>query len=227
MEIIKKHDFVEIEYVGKLKNIGQIFDLTDENLAKENNLYDEHRKYGPVIICIGEAFLIHGLDTQLEGKSLGKYKFEIKPEDGFGRKNPKLIQIVNLNVFLKQNINPFPGLQVNIDGLMGTIRSVSGGRCVVDFNHPLAGRELEYEVNIIRKIDSVEDKLKSLLNFKFYIDETNYELIKNEDSSIKIKFKMPDHIEANALKEIEKKIKELIPELKSIELVLEKTTTQE
>ena len=160
MEEIKNHDFVEIDYVAKIKGLDQIFDLTNKKDATAHNFYDEHRKYGSMIICVGENNLISGLDKNLLGKKPGKYKFEIDSNEGFGKKNPKLIKLVGKNIFIKQNINPVPGLQINIDGAIGTIRSISGGRCIVDFNHPLAGRDLEYDVNVIKIITDNKDKIE-------------------------------------------------------------------
>jgi len=43
--------------------------------------------------------------------------------------------------------------------------SVSGGRVLVDFNHPLAGKDLVYEFTIKNKIESLEEKVKSIINF--------------------------------------------------------------
>ncbi|EFK97351.1 peptidylprolyl isomerase FKBP-type, partial [sediment metagenome] len=45
---------------------------------------------------------------------------------------------------LKDSIRPMPGLPVNIDGMYGIIRTVAGGRVIVDFNHPLSGKEIVY-----------------------------------------------------------------------------------
>ena len=61
---LKKTDFVEIEYTASTDN--QVFDTTDEKLAKENDL--EGSSYGPITICIGEGLVLPGLDKALEGK---------------------------------------------------------------------------------------------------------------------------------------------------------------
>ena len=52
------------------------------------------------------------------------------------------------NFRLSQTLNPIPSLPVNIDNLNGIIRTVSGGRVIVDFNHPLSGRVLSYNVKV-------------------------------------------------------------------------------
>ena len=152
MEKVSKKDFIEIEYTGKLKEDNIVFDTTDEKVAKENNL-ETHSGYEPVIICVGQEQLLKGIDKNLEGKDIGKeYDIEIKPEDAFGNKNAKLIQLIPTAKFKKQNIQPMPGIQLNIDGMVGTIKTVSGGRTLVDFNHPLAGKELLYKIKINKKM---------------------------------------------------------------------------
>ncbi|MEK6835971.1 MAG: FKBP-type peptidyl-prolyl cis-trans isomerase, partial [Nanoarchaeota archaeon] len=137
-------DFIELDYVAKTKNDNKVFDLTNEEKAKEFNLYDEKRSYHAIKICLGYNDIIPGLDEALIDKEPGKYVIEIKAEKAFGNKDHSLIKLVPNSVFTKQNIKPFPGLMVNIDGFIGVIRSSSSGRVLVDFNHPLAGKDLVY-----------------------------------------------------------------------------------
>ena len=100
METVKKRDFVEIEYTGKIKEGNVIFDTTDEKVAKENNLHGHD--FSPAIICLGEEQVLKGIDKNLEGKDIGKeYEFDIDPEDAFGKKNAKLIQLIPTAKFRK------------------------------------------------------------------------------------------------------------------------------
>ena len=64
---------------------------------------------------------------------------------------------------------PQPGLQVDIDGQMGIVKTVSGGRTIVDFNHPLSGKELVYEVEIKRIVNDDKEKLTSLVKLQLGI----------------------------------------------------------
>jgi hypothetical protein len=57
-----------------------------------------------------------------------------------------------------------PGIFVDIDGMQARIRSVSGGRVVVDFNHPLAGRELHYRLKITAQVTDPQEKVKALID---------------------------------------------------------------
>ncbi len=148
--MVKEKDFIELEYTGKLKEDNIIFDTTDEKIAKENGLFDEKAEYKPIVICIGQGQIIKGLDNALPDKEPNKpYTIEVNAEEAYGKKNAKLIQLISTSKFLKQNIQPMPGLQVNIDGTMGIVKTVSGGRTLVDFNHPLAGKDLTFKIKLV------------------------------------------------------------------------------
>lgn len=161
--MIKKNDFIELEYTGRIKDGNIVFDTTNEKIAKDNSLFNEHIKYGAIIICVGQGLLLKGLEEAIEGKELGKYIIELSPENAFGKKNAKLIQLVPLKKFIEQEINPVPGLQINMDGIIGTIKKSGGGRVIIDFNHPLASREVIYEVELKRIVNDVKEKVQSFL----------------------------------------------------------------
>ena len=92
------------------------------------------------------------LEDQIVGKKQAKHTFSINAEDAFGKKDAKMIQLIPMSKFRQQKIQPIPGLQLNIDGSFGVV-TVSGGRCLVDFNHPLAGKDLVYDVKINKIVE--------------------------------------------------------------------------
>lgn len=214
-EKIKKTDFVELDYTGKEKDSNLVFDTTLEDIAKKNNLYSKEVVYKSVIICVGEKQILPGLDKELEGKEIGKsYSFEIPPELGFGKKDAKLLRIIPAGVFKKQEIRPFPGLQVNIDGAIGTVKTAGGGRIIVDFNHPLSGRTLIYDVNVKRIITDKKEKLKAYLDI-IRIRDVEIDLA-GDEAKIKLKIPLPDQIKEH----LSKKLQELV-ELKKVDFEVE------
>jgi hypothetical protein len=70
-----------------------------------------------------------------------------------------------MSKFSEQKITPFPGLVLNIDGRNAKVRSVAGGRVMMDFNHPLAGKELHYEVEILEQVKEPKKMVESLLAY--------------------------------------------------------------
>jgi len=211
--LIKKLDFIEIEYTGRTKDEDMIFDTTDEKIAKENDIFNPKMKYGSMIICVSEGQVINGLDKQLEGKEVGKdYIIEVQAEDAFGKKDAKNFHLINTSKFKKQNITPMPGMQVNVDDMMGTVKTVSGGRTMVDFNHPLASKVIIYNVKIIKLI--TDDKVKAQNYLSIMFGEKNIDVDINEDTLVvKTKIDFPREV-ADKLAE---NIKKAIPSIKKTE----------
>jgi FKBP-type peptidyl-prolyl cis-trans isomerase 2 len=160
---IKKHDFIELDYTGKLKDTNQVFDTTSEAVAKQAKIYSERGDYSPVIICVGEQHILAAIDEFLQGKEVGTYTLDLPAEKAFGKKDPKLMKMVPAAKFTEQGIKPMVGLRLNIDGMIGMVRSVTGGRVVVDFNHPLAGKDVVYELAIKHLVTDKKAQVQSLL----------------------------------------------------------------
>lgn len=211
MPIVKKHDFVEIDYTGRLREDGAVFDTTEEKVAKENDAYDKNADYHPAIVCIGESNVLKELEDQLVGKETGKdYKIDIESGKAFGRKDAKLIQMIPLNKFRHQKIQPVPGLQLNIDGVFGVVKTVSGGRVLVDFNHPLSGKDLVYDVRIRRVVEDNKEKVKALLGLVFHIKDAEIE--GDDPITIRVKSKIPQ----DAQNEFRKIVERTVASIKNI-----------
>ncbi len=205
---MQKGDFVEIEFVGRIALTGEIFDLTSAEEARAAGIYNPNQKYGPQLVIVGAGMVIPGLERALESMSVGEEKEIVtKPEQAFGQRNLALIKVLSLSHFLAKNINPVPGQFVEIDGLPAKILSVTGGRVRVDFNHPLAGKELRYRVKIVRQITDTTEKIRSLLNHYNIKAEP-----KIEETKLILKTDMPEAVQ----KLISNLIKQWVPEIKEI-----------
>jgi len=210
--MITKGQFIEISYTGKLHN-GAVFDTRDESLAKTHGIFNQSRTYGPVVICVGEGNVLAGLDTALVGKELNKsYTFEFTPDQAFGKKNASLIRLVPLKKFHEQRVNPTPGMSVYIDNTMGTVKTVSGGRTLVDFNHPLAGLDVIYDVTIGAEVTDTAKQLDALLLLQF--GKTKSTVDASGNAVVVFPVKMPQDYATL----IEKQIKKLIPKITSLKL---------
>ena len=162
---MQKGDFVKINYVGRLET-GEVFDLTDAEIAKKEGIYHSKMHYGDLPIIVGANFLIKGLDSALMNMKVGDKKdVEIKPEEGFGERDAKLVRTVPRKFFRDQKVEPRQGMIVDFGGTKGRIQSVDAGRIRVDFNNPLAGRVLKYSIELKEKIDQPEAQVKSVLEF--------------------------------------------------------------
>ena len=185
---MKRGDFVEIEYVGRVKLTGEIFDLTSEELAKKEGVYNPNHTYGPALVIVGSNMVIPGVMKEIEKMKVGEERtFDIPPSEGFGQRNPKLIRVIPLSKFIENNISPVPGEYFEIDGMQARVQSVSGGRVRVDFNSPLAGKMLTYKVKILRKIEGRENKIKKLLQY-YRVD---FSALKIGNKNLTVRLKKP------------------------------------
>jgi len=159
---MKEGDFIRIDYVGRVES-GEIFDLTDGALAKKEDIYNPNTPYKPIPVIIGAGFVIKGLDKELEKMKVGeKKKVIVPPEEGFGKRDPKLIKVVNKKMFKDQ---PKVGMIINVQGAIGRIQSIDGGRVRIDFNNPLSGKKLEYEIEVKEEITGVSEKISAVMEF--------------------------------------------------------------
>ncbi|MBS3079344.1 FKBP-type peptidyl-prolyl cis-trans isomerase [Candidatus Pacearchaeota archaeon] len=184
METVQKNDFVEIEFNGIANN--QIFDTTNKEEAKKIGLDADVK---PLIISIGNDMIIKGFDEYLPGKEIQKkYTLVLSQEKAFGKRNPSMIKTMPIKVFLEKDMYPSPGMTIQLDNYIAKILSVSGGRVIVDFNNPLAGKEVTYEFEIKRKVEDIKEKINALQEF-FFREKYDFEI---KDKKVLLKNKKPD-----------------------------------
>ncbi|MFH0834902.1 MAG: FKBP-type peptidyl-prolyl cis-trans isomerase [Candidatus Micrarchaeota archaeon] len=158
---MKEGDFAKIEYTGKVA--GRVFDTTDAEKAKTAGIFSPRAKYGAVLVPVGKGVAVKGLDEALLAANKGDAKtVKLTPEKAFGKRNAQLVKLLPMNSFRQQNVEPKPGMVLDFDGQSGRVQSVSGGRVMVDFNHELAGQEVEYEFKVADVFEKPEDKVPGL-----------------------------------------------------------------
>lgn len=173
--VMKKGDFVLVDFVGRIEATGEIFDCTIEEEAKGHAFIEGH-KYEPAPVIIGAGMIIRGVENRLEAMDVGgEARFIIQPEEGFGPRVREMVRVISLTQFTRQRITVVPGIYVRIDGMQAKIQTVSGGRVRVDFNDPLAGKRLDYTVRIVRKVESADEKLRLLMKHYRIESETTYD----------------------------------------------------
>jgi FKBP-type peptidyl-prolyl cis-trans isomerase 2 len=179
---VQKNDFIEVEFTGKMND--EIFDTTNSEEAKSIGL---QAKVRPTIACVGKEMILKGLDDELEGKEIGKkYLIHLMPDQAFGKRNTSLIKIIPIRVFKEKDMNPVKGMVFQFDNQMARIISVSGGRVTADFNNPLAGKEVDYDIKINKKITDDKEKINAIQDFffrqrfEFDLDKENKKVIFKE-----------------------------------------------
>jgi len=174
---LQKGDFILVDYTGKVKETGEVFDTTYEDAAKKEHLYKEGTIYEPKLIVIGENWVLKPLDESLLTMEVGKPATqEIPPDKAFGQRDPEKMKRVPLRQLLAREITPSVGLKIEYGGKSATIRAIGAGRVLLDFNPPLAGKTLVYDVNIKKKLETPEEKVAAIIHRRIpNVDEKKFE----------------------------------------------------
>ncbi|HEY5620770.1 MAG TPA: FKBP-type peptidyl-prolyl cis-trans isomerase [Candidatus Bathyarchaeia archaeon] len=161
----KTGDFLLLNYTLKVKESGETVDTTFDSVAKDAEIHREDAAYGPKFVILGEGWLPKGLEDSLVGLDAGKQTtIELPPEKGYGTRDPGRMRLVSLRRFREKGIDPAPGAQVEFEGRPAVVRAVGAGRVQVDYNHPLAGRTLIYEVSIERVLEDENEKILNIIS---------------------------------------------------------------
>jgi FKBP-type peptidyl-prolyl cis-trans isomerase SlyD len=114
----------------------------------DGNILDTSSGREPLTYLQGAGNLIPGMEEGLEGKSIGdKFKLKVGPEKGYGVKDDTLVQKVPRAAFGNQKIEKGMQFQTN-NGQVVTVTETGLEAITVDGNHPLAGMELHFDVEV-------------------------------------------------------------------------------
>jgi peptidylprolyl isomerase len=184
---LQKGDFIVINYTGKVKETNEVFDTTYEDIAKKEHLHKEGEIYEPKLIVIGEGWMLKALDEALTTMEICKCTtVEIPAEKGFGQRDPEKIKRVPLRQLLAKEINPVIGARIEYQGKMASVRSIGAGRVLLDFNPPLAGRTLVYDVTVTKKLEGNEEKICGLIHRRIPVVEQEKFKLTIQDCSLTI-----------------------------------------
>ena len=126
----------------------------DYTLKVDGKVIDNSQQHGPFVYTQGEGKIIPGLSRQLEGLHAGDEKeIVVAPQEGYGAIDPKAFKEVPREQ-LPQDADLQVGTQLQTetpDGhiLVVTVSKLSKDTVLLNFNHPLAGKELHFQVKIL------------------------------------------------------------------------------
>jgi FKBP-type peptidyl-prolyl cis-trans isomerase 2 len=175
---MEKDSIVKLEYDAWIVETDELFDTTNEELAKKEDIFNENVGYKPQSIIVGAETVVKGLDKALLEAELGKeYELEIPTEEAYGKRDPKLVElhtkreILRLPEFRKGDTDPQVGMQITMKGKVATITAITAGRIRVDFNHKLAGKTLKYKYKVTSAAEKLEDKITSIIEIHYGTSE--------------------------------------------------------
>ena len=128
-------------------------------LLMDGSLVDSTKERAPATFSVGDGNLLPGFEQSIFGLKAGdKRSIVLEAENAFGPHNPDNVQTMRRGLF-QRDMNLEPGVVVSFADkskaeLPGVIQSVTEDQVVVDFNHPLAGKDLTFQVEIINVVDA-------------------------------------------------------------------------
>lgn len=152
-------DTVAVWYVGT-ETDGTMFDTNVRDAAQEGGIYNAEFdqcdgddlsmcKYQPLEFTVGAGQMIPGFDSGIIGMKVGETRtLEIAADDAYGQPSDELIQTVPSDIFEGSGIVPEIGETYNFGFAAGKVIDVTDTELTIDFNPPLAGKDLIFEVTI-------------------------------------------------------------------------------
>ena len=159
-EEIKTGDLIIFNSIKRFD--GEIFKTTIEQVARDNDLYTEGREYTPDFLTIGLKPTLGVLEGDIIGKKVGsKGIVIIPPEEAYGIRSKEKVQKIDQKEFSKDTrVGSYIDHQKYGNGV--AVNKI-GRHFVVDFNHPLAGKDIECEYEILERITDPAEKFYRLL----------------------------------------------------------------
>ncbi len=187
---MEKGDIIQLEYEGWIAGSDELFDTSKEDLAREHEVYDEERTYGPMYTVVGAGRLIKGLEDHLLEAEVDKdYELEIPPEDAYGDRDPKNVETHSMRELARLKIEPEYGKTVTIRNKHGWISGLFAGRVRVDYNHKLAGKTLRYKYKVVGSPEGKEAIVRAIIAMD-YGREDEFEVdVEGEDT---VNITLPD-----------------------------------
>ena len=193
-------DFILVNITAKTQK-GKIFQVSSVEDAKKAGIYDEQKEkqgyFAPEFVIVGKpGFLNEGLtETIKEMKYFEKKSVRIPPTKAFGKREPQKIERIAIAKFRRLNEGKNPEIGQDFtkkDGQRGVVSNIMQGRVIVDYNHPLAGQNVDYNLEIIDNIECFEEKIEYFMLNKGIPKESisDFKLNYNKDDK-SIEFTVP------------------------------------
>ncbi|WP_135830540.1 FKBP-type peptidyl-prolyl cis-trans isomerase [Halorussus halobius] len=164
---LSEGDFVRLDYTARTVEDGNVVDTTDPEVAEEEGLDEEGREFEPRTIVLGEGHIFESVEEAVVGSEIGDAGETIIPaEEAFGEQDPEQVRTVSVEKIPEDE--RYPGAHVDVDGEHGYVETVIGGRARVDFNHPLAGEDVEYDYEVVEAVEDRVEQAQGLISM--YLD---------------------------------------------------------
>lgn len=170
-----KGSLILIDYTAKVKDNAEVFDTTIEEDAKKHSIHESNVKYQPKLVSIGEVSypVLKGLDEALAKTSVGdKLTIEVTPDKGFGERDSGKVRMIPIRKLGEDAEKVSVGDTIEVDNKRGIIRYIGSGRVQIDYNHRYAGKTILYDVNVVKSLETPNDKVDGILKNRLPLEDS-------------------------------------------------------
>ena len=185
-----KGSLILVDYTAKVKDSEEVFDTTLEEDAKKYSIHEQNVKYQPKLVSIGEVSypVLKGLDEALAKTAVGdKLTVEVTPDKGFGERDSGKVRMIPIRKLGEDAEKVSVGDTIEVDNKRGIIRFIGSGRVQIDYNHRYAGKTILFDVNVLKSLDSPNDKVDGILKNRLPVEDSKISFdLKDKEVSITI-----------------------------------------
>ena len=166
---IQEGDFVRLAYTARTVENGQLVDTTDQEVAEEEGVDDQQQSFEPRVIAVDAGHLFDAVEEDFIGGEAGDSgSVTVPAAEAFGEYDEEEVRTISAEKIPEDD--RYPGGHVDIEGEHGHVNTIIGGRARVDFNHPLAGEDIEYEYEVLDVVEDRIERAEGMLGMYFDAD---------------------------------------------------------
>jgi len=166
---IQEGDFVRLAYTARSVENDQLVDTTDEEVAEEEGVDEQQESFEPRVIAVGAGHLFDAVEEDFIGGEAGDSgSVTVPAAEAFGEYDEGEVRTLSAEKIPEDD--RYPGGHVDIEGEHGHVNTIIGGRARVDFNHPLAGEDVEYDYEVLDTVDDRIERAEGMLGMYFDAD---------------------------------------------------------
>lgn len=192
--MLQEKDIIRFDYTTlEITDAGEIMlESTFEDHAKAGGIHEESQRYLPMTAVLGTGRLAQGLEEAILKSTIGEWTdVKLTPEEHFGQHKDNKVITYEVSHFVKKfNQEPQKGLIIRDQITEGTtevgrVTGISKKRCLVDFNHPMAGKTLRFKFRVKEVADTDETRIKLMIDTYYRGQMENWRVL----------FPQPDTVE--------------------------------
>ncbi|PSP71942.1 peptidylprolyl isomerase [Halobacteriales archaeon QS_3_64_16] len=172
-EGLSEDDFVRLAYTARTVDGGQLVDTTSQEVAEEEGVDEEDQEFEPRVITLGAGHIFEDVEEDIMGSEVGDSgSVTVAAVDAFGEYDQEEVRTISAEKIPEDD--RYPGAHVDLEGEHGHVETIIGGRARVDFNHVLAGEDIEYDYEIEDVVEDRTERAQGLLGM--FIGDADFDL---------------------------------------------------